>query len=162
VSSADQYPLLSPSHSPPVATTVPEDRVQQYNRRPVAAHDVYVDDFLSLVQGVKRRRLQVKRSLLHALDSVFRGLDTSDGPHRQEPASVKKLLKGDGTWTTVKLVLGWLIDTVRKTIQFPPHRLARLQAWRACRRSSRICITLSIASPPESGNKFSVNYAPCR
>jgi hypothetical protein len=89
---------------------------------------VYVDDFLSLVQGDKRRRIQVKRSLLHAFDSVFRGLDPSDAPHRQEPASVKKLLKGDDTWATVKLVLGWIIDTVHKTIQFSPHRLALLQA----------------------------------
>jgi hypothetical protein len=128
VSAAGQDLPISPSLSPTVVTAVPEDRVQQYSRRPVAAHDVYVDDFLSLVQGGKRRRLQVKRSFLHALDSVFRGLDASDGPHRQEPASVKKLLKGDGTWATSKLVLGWLINTVSKTIQLPPHRLARLQA----------------------------------
>jgi hypothetical protein len=117
----------SPSRAPPVATTVPEDRIHEYILRPLASHDVYVDDFLSLVQGGKRCRLQVKRSLLHALDSVFRGLDASDSPHRQEPAYVKKFLKGDGMWATVKLVLGWLIDTVRKTIQLPPHRVERLQ-----------------------------------
>jgi hypothetical protein len=111
-----QVPPPPQSRTPPVATTVPEDRVHEYNQRPVAAHDVYVDDFLSLVKGGKRYRLQVKRSLIHALDSVFRGLDPSDGPHRQEPTSVKKFLKGDGTWATAKLVLGWLINTVRKTI----------------------------------------------
>jgi hypothetical protein len=108
------------------ATEVPDDRVHAYAQKPVAAHYVYVDDFLSVVQGGKRRRLQVKRSLLHALDSVFRGLDPADSPHRQAPASVKKFLKGDGTWATVKLVLGWLLDTVQKTIQLPPHRMARL------------------------------------
>jgi hypothetical protein len=128
VSAAGQDLTLSPSLSPTVATAAPEDRVQHYFRQPVAAHDVYVNDFLSLVQGGKRRRLQVKRSLLHALDSIFRGLDASDGPHRQEPASVKKRLKGDCTWATAKLVLGWLINTVSKTIQLPPHHLARLQA----------------------------------
>jgi len=41
----------------------------------------------------------------------------------QEPASIKKLLKGDGTWTTRKVVLGWLIDTTRMTIQLPQHRI---------------------------------------
>jgi hypothetical protein len=128
VSAAGQDLPLSPILSPTVATAMPEDRVQHYSWRPVAAHDVYVDNFLSLVQGGKRRQLQVKRSLLHALDSVIRALDASDGPHRQEPASVKKLLKGDGTWATAKIFLGWLINTVSKTIQFPPHRLARLQA----------------------------------
>jgi hypothetical protein len=122
-----QDPPPPPSRTPPVATTVPKDRVHQYNQRPVAAHDVYVDDFLSLAQGGKRRRLKVKRSLLRALNYVLRGLDPSDGPHRQEPASVKKLLKGDCTWATAKLVLGWLIDTVRKTIQLSHRRLARLR-----------------------------------
>jgi hypothetical protein len=31
----------------------------------------------------------------------------------------KKLLKGDGCWTTRKVVLGWLLDTVRQTIELP-------------------------------------------
>jgi hypothetical protein len=124
---ADYQDPPSPSRPPPVATAVPEDRIHEYSPPPVASHNVYVDDFLSLVQGGTRRRLQVKRSLIHALESVFRGLDASDSPHRQEPASVKKILKGDGKWATFKLVLGWLIDTVRKTIQLPPHRVERLQ-----------------------------------
>jgi hypothetical protein len=123
------YYVDSPSPvAPSVATEVPEDRVHSYAQRPIAAHDLYVDDFLSLVQGGPKRRLQVKRSLLHALDSVFRGLEQSDDQHRQEPASVKKFLKGDGKWATRKVVLGWLIDTVQKTIQLPQHRLVRLQA----------------------------------
>jgi hypothetical protein len=121
-----QDPPPCPSNTPLAATEVPGDRVHAYAQKPVAAHDVYVDDFLSVVQGGKRRRLHVKRSLLHALDSVFRGLDPADSPHRQEPTSVKKFLKGDGTWATVKLVLGWLLDTFQKTIQLPPHRMARL------------------------------------
>jgi hypothetical protein len=124
---ADYQDPPSPSRAPLVATAVPEDRIHEYSPRPVASHDVNVDDFLSLVQGRTRRRLQVKRSLLHALDSIFRGLDASDSLHRQEPASVKKFLKGDGEWATVKLVLGWLIDTVHKTIQLPPYRVERLQ-----------------------------------
>jgi hypothetical protein len=39
--------------------------------RPVAARDVYVDDFFSLAQGNSKRRRQVKRPLFEALDSVF-------------------------------------------------------------------------------------------
>jgi hypothetical protein len=39
---------------------------------------------------------------------------------------VKKLLQGDGCWSTSKVMLGWLIDTVRQTLELPPHRYARL------------------------------------
>ena len=36
--------------------------------------------------------------------------------------SLKKLLAGDGSWGTRKLILGWIIDSVRQTIELPPHR----------------------------------------
>jgi len=39
---------------------------------------------------------------------------------------VKKMAKGDAKWSTRKLVLGWIIDTVRGTIELPPHRVDRL------------------------------------
>eukprot|EP00536_Pseudo-nitzschia_multiseries_P019345 jgi/Psemu1/60207/gm1.60207_g len=38
-----------------------------------------------------------------------------------------KMLQGDVTWTTKKVILGWLIDSITKTISLPPHRVARLQ-----------------------------------
>eukprot|EP00536_Pseudo-nitzschia_multiseries_P018703 jgi/Psemu1/56891/gm1.56891_g len=69
----------------------------------------------------------IKRVLFRSLDTVFRPLDTSDTPFRQEPASLKKMLQGDATWTTKKVILGWLIDSVNKTISLPPHWVARLQ-----------------------------------
>jgi hypothetical protein len=95
--------------------------------RPVGQWGVYVDDFIGMVQGGKSRRRRVKRVLLHSLDTVFRGLGSTDGPFRQEPASIKKLLKGDATWSTRKVVLGWVLDTTN-TIKLPPHRVARLHA----------------------------------
>jgi hypothetical protein len=52
-------------------------------------------------------------------------LNDNDGPHHQEPALVTNLLKGDATWSTRKTVLGWVLDTVNKTIQLPTHRLER-------------------------------------
>jgi hypothetical protein len=96
--------------------------------KPVDKWDVYVDDFIGLAQGNATRRQRVKCALLHSLDLVFRGLDDADGPHRQELASVKKLLKGDATWATRKTVLCWVLDTVDKTIQLPPHRVEQLHA----------------------------------
>ena len=46
----------------------------------------------------------------------------ADEPHRNEVISLKKLLKGDGSWGTRKLLLGWIVDTVRQTLELPPHR----------------------------------------
>jgi hypothetical protein len=71
-----------------------------------------VDDFIGLVQGGPHRRQHVKRALLATLDTVFRRLIPSDCPFRQEPASIKKMQKGDATWTTRKDILGWTVDTL--------------------------------------------------
>jgi hypothetical protein len=84
----------------------------------LAYTDVYVDDFCNLVQGNARRRRVARRILFHAIDEVLRPLDASHAFH-QEPISVKKLLKGDGCWGTTKILLGWLIDTVTQTLDFP-------------------------------------------
>jgi hypothetical protein len=39
---------------------------------------------------------------------------------------VKKMLKGDATWATRKVVLGWMLDMCAMMIQLPPHRVTRL------------------------------------
>jgi hypothetical protein len=54
-------------------------------------------------------------------------LDAEDNEHRKEPASTKKLLQGDAHWSTRKLVLGWIIDTLLMTLELPQHRKDRLQ-----------------------------------
>jgi len=46
----------------------------------------------------------------------------ADEPHRNEAVSLKKLLKGDSSWNTRKLILGWIVDTIRQTIELPPHQ----------------------------------------
>jgi hypothetical protein len=94
-------------------------------RPPVADVDVYVDDFLLLAQ-TEPQRTKVMRTTLHAIDQVFRPLAPSDPNHRKEPASVKKMLKGDACWDTQKRILGWDIDTEAQTLQLPEHRLDRL------------------------------------
>ena len=121
----EPIPAIAPTPITSI-TPVPKPFTTDRKKRPVQYWDVYVDDFCGLSQGNKWKRRAVKRALLHALDKVFRPLEASDGPHRQEPASLKKLLKGDATWDTRKVILGWLIDTVRGTIELPPHRIERL------------------------------------
>jgi hypothetical protein len=85
---------------------------------PVKLWEVDVDDFIGMVQGSWTHRRHIKRVLLHNLDKVFSPLD--------HLAYIKKMRKGDATWATRKIVLGWIIDTVCLTIELPAHRLTRL------------------------------------
>ena len=78
-----------------------------------------------VAQGDQSRRNRIRRLLLQSFDEVFRELETGE-ESRQEPVSVKKLLKGDAAWAVVKILLGWLVDSVRGTIELPPHREERL------------------------------------
>jgi len=109
------------------AVEVPTARdpcLQQASTKPLQYVDIFVDDFISAAQKPFLRR--VRRVLLRAIDDVFRPNDADDSEHRREPVSMKKLLKGDCSWSTVKLILGWIVDTVNMTIQLPPHRVERL------------------------------------
>jgi hypothetical protein len=92
---------------------------------PVNSVDVYMDDFIQMAQGSKKDRAAIRRTLFECLDSVLRPLSPTDNPCRKEPNSVKKLRQGDGACTTRKVVLGWVLDTLQRSIELPPHRLDR-------------------------------------
>jgi hypothetical protein len=128
---AESVPVeASPSRPAPNASSavpIPNARdpsLQHSTKAPLQYVDIFVDDFISAAQRPFLRR--VRKTLLHAIDDVFRPLSASDSEHRREPVSMKKLLQGDCTWSTVKLVLGWIIDTLNMTIQLPQHRIDRL------------------------------------
>ncbi|MGH7974557.1 MAG: hypothetical protein ACREBR_03440 [bacterium] len=96
-------------------------------QQPLEEFDVYLDDFLGLAQGPVARRDEVRRLLYSTVDEAIRPLHPSDRTERKDPFSLKKLLQGDGAWTTRKVVLGWVLDTVEGTISLPPHRVDRLR-----------------------------------
>jgi hypothetical protein len=116
---------------------------------------VFVDDFIGLSQGPAPTCTAVRRILFHTLDEVLCPLDKLDNPCHQEPASVKKLRKGDAYWATRKEVLGWVLDCTQMTIELPSRRLLSNygKSWTASPlpRSAR---------PSVSGNKFWASYAP--
>jgi len=111
----------------PSAVSIPPTRDPSLpnKSRPLSYVDVFVDDFLGLAQEYSNSR-RVRRILMRAIDDVFRPLDSEDSPFRRQPISLKKLKKGDCSWSTIKVILGWIIDTVNMTIQLPPHRVERL------------------------------------
>ena len=135
----DERPRLTVHRLEAVAATSPPNPVEvkvkgaatrtmrprMMGRPPVAAVDVYVDDFLLMAQ-TRPQCDKVMRQTLHSINAVFRPKQPQDPPHRKEPASVKKMLQGDACWATRKRILGWDLDTDAHTLNLPPHRLDRL------------------------------------
>jgi hypothetical protein len=73
---------------------------------PLAINNVFVNDLIQLAQGQDRLK-NCWRTLFHTLDEeVFRPLAPDDILTRKEPASEKKLKKGNGYWETRKIILG--------------------------------------------------------
>jgi hypothetical protein len=87
---------------------------------PVAHVDVFVDDFIGLAQGSRRRCRNIRRCIMHAVDQVFSQRD-SDAAQRKEAISEKKLDKGDGGWSQRKEILGWQLDSNRGTLELTPR-----------------------------------------
>ena len=128
-------PLVLPEVEPP-----PSHQTLQPREAPLSFTDIFVDDFIMGVQGNPRRRDMVRRILLNTIDDVLPA-PGADQPFRNEPTSVKKLRKGDGSWETIKEVLGWIIDTENKTISLPPHKAARLlQLFEELRDKKRVSV----------------------
>jgi hypothetical protein len=48
--------------------------------------DFFVDNFVGQVQGSSHSRKRLRRVLFHSLDEVFRALNYTYSPQRQEPA----------------------------------------------------------------------------
>jgi hypothetical protein len=110
------------SKSLPLPT--PALRLQPSKPVPVKSWDVNVDDFIGMVQGNYGHRQHVKKIMLTSLDEVLRRLDDQDNVQRQEPASIKKMLKGDVAWATHK----WFVCLSSSTplrpssAQLSPHQ----------------------------------------
>ena len=109
-----EYPLVKTGDIPFIPCTMPFMRHLQY-------WGIYVNDFCGLVQDNYWTRCWVKRVLLRFLDRVIRPLALNNTKFWQEPASLKKMKQGNATWTTYKVILGWLIDTTNITLELPSH-----------------------------------------
>ena len=111
------------SHPPPFQQHLP----WRSKRAPVQHFDVYVDDEIAVAQGSTTKLNRLRRVLLHANDLIIRPNDKADESQgRREPVSKKKMRKGEACWSTKKVILGWLVDTLRGTVDLPAHRKLRL------------------------------------
>ena len=56
---------------------------------------------------------------------------------------MKKFEAGDGYFCPRKVVLGWLIDCTRQTLELPPHRRQRLQEiFDTLRHKDRVAVKM--------------------
>ena len=119
----DAHTISSPTASTPPASQ--RDPCLPFPRQPLSYVDVFMDDFIALAQG-KSNRQRVRLHLFHAVDSVFRPNDYYDILARREPISLSKLRKGDCSWSTIKTILGWVLNTVAFAITLLLHQQERL------------------------------------
>ena len=93
--------------------------------KPLSYTDVFMDDFIQLGQGGRERMLAIRRMLLNAVDQILAMPDVSE-EGRHEAMSLKKLLQGDGSWHTRKHLLGWIVDSLRQTLELSARRKLEL------------------------------------
>ena len=84
--------------------------------------DYYMDDVISVVQGGPDRQHRVFDCTVRALKWIFPSLPGE----LKDLGSVKKLVAGEGDWTCVKEVLGWIFDTEAGTVALPERKLEYL------------------------------------
>ena len=82
--------------------------------------DVYLGDFISVVQGGPRERRQMLRHLFQKIDWVFCSNKESD-TNRKDPISLKNMGQGDGSWSTQKTFLRWDLDTIYNLLRLTPR-----------------------------------------
>lgn len=117
---------FSEETNPPPKVSIPPHLHNQVYDTPLAHSDVYIDDIIGLIQPTSIPKQQFTRHIFHTIDRVFRPLEPSDSPARTEPISTSKLQKGDGNLSTRKVILGWILDTTKYTLELTDRRLHRL------------------------------------
>jgi hypothetical protein len=102
--------------------------------------EVFVDDFIGLLQSSNEHDLRHhSRALLHAIHQVFPP-PMATGHNSEDPISHKKLvLEGEGIWSTVKEILGWVFNGLERTIQLPTAKITYIrESIRHVLRTGRI------------------------
>ena len=104
-----EHPLESLANTPPEDAVPDEPKggvpctmppvIRPYHK-PLDSHDIYMDDYVSLSQGIPKCRQQHLWWLLYSINDVFHPLDEEDPPTRKPVPSTKKLSKGDACQLT--------------------------------------------------------------
>ena len=106
-------------------------KAEQLHRLQAAAQvvnlvEVFVDDFIAVTNDTSKTHLShFSKAVLHGVHSVFPPPEVT-GHQGEDPISQKKMTQGDGTWDTMKEILGWIVNGVDFTIQLPPTKCDKI------------------------------------
>ena len=81
-----------------------------------------MNNVISVVQGVPDHQHQVFDGTVRALKWIFPSLPGEI----KDSVSAKELVVGEGDWTCVKEVLGWIIDTEAGAVNLPERKLEEI------------------------------------
>jgi hypothetical protein len=90
--------------------------------------NVYVDDYiLAVVEDAQRTLLRrIARATLYGVHSIFPPPEITKHEGGKDSVSIKKLQKGDATFLPQKIVLGFLLDGRKRTVQLPQEKADKL------------------------------------
>ena len=87
--------------------------------------DVYLDEFILLIQVGGDERTQMLKHLFHMTNRVF-FLNVRSETNRKYPISLKKLMKGGAAWSTRKNILVWDLDMEVQLLCLPEDSSTRM------------------------------------
>jgi hypothetical protein len=90
--------------------------------------NVYVDDYiLAVVEDAARTLLRrITRATLYGVHSIFPPPEITNHIGGKDSVSIKKLEKGDATFMTKKLVLGFMLDGKERTVRLPLEKATNI------------------------------------
>jgi len=104
---------------------MPTEEVE-YTSSPSELLRVFVDDFVLAAQpGSAEDLLELSLVAIHAIYSVFPPLGVSRHKNGRDPVSKKKMEQGDGRWSTIKTILGFIFDCHHRTVRLPHDKLVK-------------------------------------
>ena len=88
--------------------------------------EVFVDDFIAVTNNLSEEHLMhLSRAMLFGVYLIFPPLEISK--HQgEDPISQKKLKQGEGMRSTIKEILGWLVNGTNFTLQLMPEICAKI------------------------------------
>jgi hypothetical protein len=86
---------------------------------------VYVDNFChAATQSADRQHLpKVRRAAIHGVHAVFPETDVTEHTNGKEPILRNKVEKGDGNFETLKTLIGFILDGIKRTVCLPEEKI---------------------------------------
>ena len=104
--------------------TIADVPVRGRTQSPTKLLQVYVDDFCyAATQSVDGAHIPtIRQAAIHGIHAVFPPTSVTKHDGGKEPISAKKLAAGDGNFDSLKEMIGFVFDGVKRTVHLPPAK----------------------------------------